>query len=162
MKAPHLKAAQRLAPLMAPQRQAPLMAPQRQAPLMAAQRQAALMAAQPAGAMLREPTSQVGDSRIPFYKLVSRETSFLVLIEVPGVDSQKIDLQVGANNLVISAESGPSATEDERYQYYGTLELPEEIKPDEARAEYKDGLLRVTLDKVEAAKMRKVQISETK
>jgi len=84
-------------------------------------------------------------------------------VELPGVDPKKIDLQVRATDLIISAESSPSATEGPSYPYYGTLELPEEIENDKAKAEYKHGLLRVTLPKVEtaASKQVKVEISET-
>jgi HSP20 family molecular chaperone IbpA len=114
----------------------------------------------------KDPTSQVGDFRTPLYKLLNQEASILLLIELPGVDPQEIDLQVRASDLVLNAKCSPAAIEEQFYQYYGTLELPEQIEPDKAKAEYKHGLLRVTLPKVEAAASKqrkvKVEVSEAK
>jgi HSP20 family protein len=112
----------------------------------------------------RDPVDQVVTVRTPLYTLQDDQESLLLFIELPGVSPNKVDLEVTDHDVVITAVSDPIDAEGPFYRYYGTLTLPEEVEPNDTKAEYEHGLLRVVLPKVRAAtsKQRKVAISETR
>jgi HSP20 family molecular chaperone IbpA len=112
----------------------------------------------------REPADPIVTLRTPLYSLEDDQESLLLIIELPGAGPNKIDLEVTDHDLVITATSDPIGAESLFYRYHGTLTLPEEIEPNDTKAEYEHGLLRVVLPKVRAStsKRRKVAISETR
>jgi HSP20 family protein len=87
---------------------------------------------------------------------------------LPGVEPDKIDMNVLGNTLTLSGERLPAEVEGagrtwhrrERGagRFLRTVELPVEINPDQVKAEYRNGLLLVTLPKVEEARPRKISI----
>jgi HSP20 family protein len=112
----------------------------------------------------RDPADQAVTLRTPLYTLQDDQESLLLFIELPGVSANKIDVEITDHNLVITAVSDPIDAEGPFCRYYGTLTLPEEIEPNDTKAEYEHGLLRVVLPKVRAlsSNWRKVAISETR
>jgi HSP20 family protein len=87
---------------------------------------------------------------------------------VPGVDPGDTDLTVLRNTLTISGERKPLVEQNGQMvhrseigsgKFSRTLELPVDIDPDKITAEYRDGIVRVTLSKAEHAKPRKVDIT---
>ena len=99
-----------------------------------------------------------------------REDADHVYVEalLPGVDPEKIDMSVLGNTLTLSGERSAVDTDKngrtwhrrERSvgKFLRTIELPVEINPDRVKAEYKNGLLLVTLPKVEEAKPKRISI----
>jgi HSP20 family protein len=99
-----------------------------------------------------------------------REDADHIYVEalIPGVDPAKIDMNVLGNTLTLAGER--TATSDEpgngtwhrrergAGKFLRTVELPVDINPDKVRAEYKNGLLLVTLPKVEEAKPKRISI----
>lgn len=91
----------------------------------------------------------------------------VVTLEVPGLDKQAIDIEVQANILSVSGEKRfeREATQG-RYRSlqcaYGsfrrTVPLPVEVLSDQAKATYKNGVLRIELPKTEPAPPRKVNV----
>jgi HSP20 family protein len=90
-----------------------------------------------------------------------------VRAEIPGVKPQEIDISIAGGALVISGEKKESEEKREKgYVYqerrYGSFrrEVPLPTAVDEANvlAEYKDGVLSVTLKKSEEALPRKIQV----
>jgi HSP20 family protein len=84
----------------------------------------------PAG--LREPLVEVR----PGDKVIQ------VIAEVPGVEKRDIKLNVGEDSLTISVDT-------ETRKYSKEVDLPEKVAPDTAKANYKNGVLEVTLEKAE-------------
>jgi HSP20 family protein len=88
---------------------------------------------------------------------------------LPGVAPEQIDMNVLGNTLTFSGErpsvnpEGNGRTWHRRERGTGkflrTIELPVDIDPDQVKAEYKNGLLRVTLPKAETAKPKKIDIA---
>ncbi len=88
---------------------------------------------------------------------------------LPGVDPEQIDMNVLGNTLTLGGERPMAESKEHGCTWHrrerGTgkfmrsIELPVDIDPDQVRAEYKNGLLRVTLPKVEAAKPKKISIA---
>jgi len=88
---------------------------------------------------------------------------------LPGVAPEKIDMSVLGNTLTLSGERLPADVEGNGRTWHRrergtgkflrTIELPVEIAAEQVKAEYKNGLLCVTLPKAEAAKPKKISIA---
>jgi len=63
----------------------------------------------------------------------------VVVAEMPGVEKDSINIRIKDNKLIISASN--------KKKYYKEIELPPGIKPDKARAKYKNGVLEVVIEK---------------
>lgn len=86
------------------------------------------------------------------------DKAFNVMVDVPGVDKKDINISVRDNQLLVSAErSGMQKEENENVRrverYYGhvsrTLNLPRSVDENQIEAEYKDGVLHITIPKLE-------------
>ena len=93
--------------------------------------------------------------------------SFIVKASLPGVDSEKIDVNVDENVLEIKANT--EAESEERQDgvllrerrtgtFYRSIRLPEAIDHAKAESNYKDGVLTVTLPVQESTKARKLKV----
>lgn len=94
-----------------------------------------------------------------------RETpeAFILEVDLPGVKKEGIKVEIEGQDLVLRGErSSDLAQSDERvhYQerYTGSfmrrMALPESVDKDKIDAEFKDGVLRVTLPKTKTKKER--------
>lgn len=103
----------------------------------------------------------------PEVDLRETEKEFVMSVALPGMDKEDIDIDVTADRITISGER---KTEEEkpgeqyhiRQQAYGSFNvsytLPAEIKPNEVKATYKNGVLEVTMPKAEVKEAQKVKI----
>ena len=80
--------------------------------------------------------------REPLVDVFSEDGVVKVVAELPGVEKQDIKLHATPKTLTISVDTP-------QRKYYKELELPAEIDPKTAKAVYKNGVLEVTLKKVE-------------
>ncbi len=100
-----------------------------------------------------------------------RETNdeLIMLVELPGLDTKEVSVSVEKNVLTISGEKKKMFEEgddDSKYhvveRYYGRFErsfrLPQTVSADKVDARLKDGVLAISLPKVEAAKPRKIEV----
>jgi len=99
-----------------------------------------------------------------------REDADHVYVEalLPGIDPAGLDMNVLGNTLTLAGEravadgdrNGRTWHRRERGlgKFLRTIELPVEINPDNVKAEYMNGLLLVTLPKMEAAKPKRISI----
>jgi HSP20 family protein len=94
---------------------------------------------------------------------------FSVRVEVPGLKREDIEVSLHDGALVISGErKGETIGEDtevhRQERYYGkfsrVLTLPAAVAGDKVKAQYKDGILTVTLPKAEEAKPKPITVSE--
>jgi HSP20 family protein len=84
----------------------------------------------------------------------------------PGLDPDAIDLSVVRNVLTISGEKRhhledikPEAFQERATgKFIRTIELPVEVDADQVKAEYKHGILMVTLPIAEAAKPKQISV----
>jgi HSP20 family protein len=93
-----------------------------------------------------------------------------VCAEIPGVDANDIEVSVDDGRLTIKGEKKHEQEEKEKGQYrmersYGSFEraipLPTEVDESKARAEFKRGVLRLTLPKRAGAQRRRKKIPVT-
>ena len=103
----------------------------------------------------------------PALDVKETDKEFVVRMDLPGLQKKDIHLSVDNNVLTIRGERKREEEEkDANYycseRFYGTfqrsLTLPTEIDQDNIKAEYKNGVLTITLPKTEEAKARVVEI----
>ncbi|NOY87168.1 MAG: Hsp20/alpha crystallin family protein [Deltaproteobacteria bacterium] len=104
----------------------------------------------------------------PPVDIYETQDDILVNVEVPGVDKDRISVEVKDDVLVIQGER-PFEKDVAREHYhriersYGRFRrsfiLSVPVQVDGIKASYQSGILEITLPKVEAAKPKKIEIS---
>lgn len=99
--------------------------------------------------------------------LVERDDEFVVTVDLPGFEKDDVDLRVTDHTLRIEAEREEATEEgDERYlrrerrheSATRSIRLPEEVDTESVTARMNDGVLTVTLRKLEAEQARSIDI----
>jgi len=107
----------------------------------------------------------------PPVDIYETENDIVLKAELPGVDSKDVEVRVEDNTLYLKGERMfEKEVKSESYhrveRSYGTFarsfSLPNSISTDKVKAEFKDGLLILTLPKREEAKPRTVKIDVSK
>jgi HSP20 family protein len=88
--------------------------------------------------------------REPLVDVMEEKDHYKIYAELPGVDKEKIKLDVADNSIEIK-------TNDEK-TFYKMIELKSSVDPDSAKASYNNGVLTVVLDKKEKRKGKEVTI----
>lgn len=107
---------------------------------------------------------------MPDIEVFEREKELVLRADVPGLKREEITVEVGDMDVTIRGERKREKEEKTENFYraersYGsfvrTIPLPEGVKPEEAKAIVRDGVLEITmpLTKVEATK-RRLEIAE--
>lgn len=106
--------------------------------------------------------------RYPLINVHEDSNNIYVEALTPGLDPAALDLAVIRNLLTISGEKQrhPEAIKPEAFhrsersagKFVRTIELPVEVDADQVKAEYKQGLLTVTLPKAAAAKPKQISV----
>ena len=93
--------------------------------------------------------------------------NFYIEAELPGLKKEEIQLEYSNNVLMIKGERKfEKKEENANYHFversygsfYRSLSLPRTVDGEKIAAEYKDGLLRITIPKKEEVKPKKVEI----
>ena len=91
--------------------------------------------------------------------LYEDDKNFYARMELPGVDRKAINLEL--ENAVLTC-SGSYSEETKNgkndYSFKRSVSIPEEAAADQISANYKDGVLTVTLPKKEAAEARRIKV----
>ncbi|MTJ08279.1 MULTISPECIES: Hsp20/alpha crystallin family protein [unclassified Anabaena] len=113
-----------------------------------------------------------GDQRegitfIPAAEISEADGNLNLKVEIPGLDAKDINLEVTPESVFISGErKSETKTEEEgttRSEFrYGRFErviaLPTVVENDKVEADYKDGILRLTIPKAEEGRHKAVKI----
>lgn len=107
------------------------------------------------------------EARMPRLDVIDRDDEVVVKAEVPGVKKEDIHITLAGNRMTIKGETRHEEKEEKgdyyrceisRGSFSRTMTLPAEVDDTKARAEIKDGMLEVTLPKIEQAKKRDIKI----
>ncbi len=108
---------------------------------------------------------------MPPVDMVETEKELVIKAVVPGVADEDLTIDISGNTLTIKGESKSEKEEkDENHLYrefrYGTfartLTLPAGLNTDKAEAELENGILKLTLPKVESAKPKAIKVKAKK
>ena len=102
----------------------------------------------------------------PSVDIYETEKAIVVLADMPGVKSNDLNIDLKENTLKLTGEIIPVEGPDEQdllieYEvgkYFRQFTLSEVINQEKIEAELKDGVLKVTLPKVEKATPRKISV----
>ena len=110
-----------------------------------------------------------GGALVPPMDVTETEHEYLVKAELPGVNKDDLDISIHDGVLTINAESryekkaeeeGRVLRQERRYgKYVRTMRLGKDIDASKVEAEYKDGVLSLTLPKVEQVKPKKIEVA---
>lgn len=113
--------------------------------------------------------SQLLSGWTPALDLHEDKDNFIVKIELPGMKKEDINISLHEGSLSISGErkneqkfENAEICRSERFvgRFQRTVELPSAVAHDQVKAQYKDGILTVTLPKTEEAKPKQINVQE--
>lgn len=107
----------------------------------------------------------------PPVDILENENELVLRADIPDVDLKDIDIQIEQGTLTLKGERKfEKADKGEGYhrveraygQFVRCFSLPDTVDPDQVKADYRKGVLTVTLPKKEVAKPKtiKVQVSD--
>ena len=103
----------------------------------------------------------------PAFDVYEEKDNFVVKAELPGMKKEDINVSLHDGDLIISGErksetkgEGTEVYRAERYfgKFQRSVSLPATVAANSVKAEYKDGVLTVTLPKSEEAKPRQIEV----
>jgi len=115
----------------------------------------------------QEPGEEVAWS--PLVDVSEKPEAFVIRVEIPGVDKDKLDMSVEEGVFTIRGErpaepkaEGERCLRAERPSglFKRSINLPETADPANVSASYRNGVIEVKVGKRETAKARKVAITE--
>jgi HSP20 family protein len=91
---------------------------------------------------MRRPRLDVQEKREPLVDVMTTDGEVKVIVELPGVSKDDIDLRGTEDSMTVSVD-GP------KRKYYRKLELPVKVDPKTAKSKYMNGVLEVTIKEEE-------------
>ena len=104
---------------------------------------------------------------MPAFDITENEKEYIVTAELPGIDPKEIDVTLTDGILSVKGEKKEEKEDKEkdyhrverRYgSFHRSFRIPGEVKSDKVDANFKDGVLRLTLPKAEEAKPKKIEV----
>ncbi|WP_041933194.1 Hsp20/alpha crystallin family protein [Gloeothece verrucosa] len=104
---------------------------------------------------------------IPAAEISETEEAIHLKLELPGMNKEDLDIQVSKNGVSISGErkeenktenNGVTRTEFRYGKFSRVIPLPAHVDNSHVTAEYKDGILNLTLPKAEEEKNKVVKV----
>ncbi|MUG92756.1 Hsp20 family protein [Scytonema sp. UIC 10036] len=106
--------------------------------------------------------------KVPAAELTQTPDAVHLKLELPGMDAKDLDIQVTENTVSISGDrksetktedKGITRTEFHYGKFQRVIPLPVKIQNTDVKAEYKDGILNLTLPKKEEEKNLVVKVN---
>ncbi|MFM6322217.1 MAG: Hsp20/alpha crystallin family protein [Microcystis panniformis] len=111
---------------------------------------------------------KVGLSFIPAAEMTETPEAVQLKLEIPGMEAKDLNVEVTADSLTINGErkseikteeEGFTRTEFRYGKFHRVIPLPVQVDNNNVTAEYKDGILNLTLPKAEEEKNKVVKVS---
>ncbi len=103
----------------------------------------------------------------PRVDVYEKDNNLVIEAEIPGAKKEDIEVKIKDNAVVIRGELKKEEEKKEenfyrKERFYGTFErvipLPVEVKAEEAKAEFKDGILKLTIPKATQEHEVKIEV----
>jgi HSP20 family protein len=111
-------------------------------------------------------------SAFPLIDVVETEEGVTIWAEVPGLDKKELDLSIAGNVLTLKGEKKAPAKADKDKDrnrllrdetwsgsYHRSLSLPDSVDPEKVSAEFRDGILKITVAKKKEHKPRQIAVA---
>jgi HSP20 family protein len=106
----------------------------------------------------------------PTVDIAETDDEIRLVADIPGMEQKDINLAVKDNTLILKGER-QEENKDEKTNYYRnerifgsfyrSFSLPSMVDVDKVKAKYKDGVLTITMPKVEEARPKEISIDVT-
>ncbi len=93
------------------------------------------------------------DSRTPYTQVKRNQEGYTITMELPGIVKDEINLEATNEDLLFSARNDEFKKEYQHHLYFKRL-----IRPDEMKAELKNGILTITVPFVDKIPKTKVDV----
>jgi HSP20 family protein len=102
----------------------------------------------------------------PPINIYNQNDKALLIAEIPGLKTKDIELTVLGDSVTLKCERQDEAVENERFYrkeratgiFSRTVTLPDSVDPDSVKATYKNGVLKVQMEKAKEARARKIKV----
>ena len=99
----------------------------------------------------------------PASDIYETETGFLIAMDLPGIRRETLELDVDENRLVVKGTREMAASKQHRMErprgkFLRTFSVPGSVDEGRIAAEYKDGVLQISLPKRAEQKAKKIDI----
>ena len=99
----------------------------------------------------------------PASDIYETESGYLIAMDLPGIDREALEIDINDNRLVVKGtravvESRQHRTERPRGKFLRTYSVPGSVDQAKIAAEYKDGVLQISLPKRTEQKPKKIDI----
>ncbi|MDR4506710.1 MAG: Hsp20/alpha crystallin family protein [Candidatus Brocadiaceae bacterium] len=109
-----------------------------------------------------------GDWYFPLSDIYETPENFTIVIDMPGVDTEHIAIDLRENELIVNGEISFDAYTDEKVilneynvgHYHRHFVISDAINRNKVEAKMKDGVLTLNLPKAEHIKPRKIEVKE--
>ncbi|NJL84330.1 MAG: Hsp20/alpha crystallin family protein [Chloroflexaceae bacterium] len=116
----------------------------------------------------RRGDGMMGTGFMPPAEMSETEEAVHLKVEIPGMKPENLDIQVAREAVIIrgerkeemqSEEKGMKRSEFRYGQFSRTISLPSQVDNSNVQAEYKDGILLLTMPKAEEDKKKVVKVN---
>jgi HSP20 family protein len=103
----------------------------------------------------------------PRVELREKDGEFRIEISVPGVEAEDLDIEVTPEDILVKAEMAHEHEEErgkvhfcefETGNMFRAIHLPKKVNVDKVKAEFKNGILKVTAEIAEEARAKKIKV----
>ena len=99
----------------------------------------------------------------PASDIYETESGYLIALDLPGIDRNALEIDIDDNRLVVKGvrevnESRQHRSERPRGKFLRTYSVPASVDQSKIAAEYKDGVLQISLPKRTEQKPKKIDI----
>ena len=116
--------------------------------------------------ILDQMSSDMGETKdfdMPSIDLLETNEELVALVALPGTTKDMIDLRVTEESLAISAKIAPKDMKYLRREtspkgFKREITLPEEIKPEQVKANFENGILEIHLPKLVVVSAQRVSV----
>ncbi|HUP28485.1 MAG TPA: Hsp20/alpha crystallin family protein [Chloroflexia bacterium] len=117
--------------------------------------------------MSRLASRQTETSNFPALNLWATQDSAVLTAELPGIDMQDLELTVVGDTLTLRGKRAPEQLQEgnsyhRRERGWGNfarlVQLPYRVEQEEVSANYKNGVLSITLPRAHADRPRKIEV----
>ncbi|MFA6051489.1 MAG: Hsp20/alpha crystallin family protein [Methylobacter sp.] len=113
------------------------------------------------------PTSSL-ERGLPKVDIIDHDKEVEVHAALPGVKKEDLDVSISNQTITIRTSTKEEKKEEEKGKYFRreitrgefqrTLSLPDNVDGDNAKASFKDGILKVTIPKTEKSKRKTIEV----
>lgn len=118
-------------------------------------------------ALTRHLQADSGLGWIPAVDVRETEDAVIVYAALPGVEKEDVQIEVKDSTMVLTGRRKDSGGDEDSWlrrelptgQFYRAFSLPSEVKSNQVKATFKNGVIEIHMPKAEEAKPHKVQIT---